>query len=218
MKVTIICSDVRHPVYDYLVRWMTEHQGKHQITLLTSVNDIAEGGDILFLVSCSEIVHVKVRDKFRYTLVLHASDLPEGRGWSPHIWDILNGKDTLTLSLLNAEDGVDTGDIWKKVTIPLAGTELYHEINHQLFLAELELMSWACDFIDDSTPQRQPEQAGSYHRKRTPGDSELDVEASIKSQFNLLRVCDPDRFPAYLVVNGQRYTIHLEKVDDTELH
>ena len=49
-----------------------------------------------------------------YTLVLHASDLPDGRGWSPHVWDVISGKSSLTLSLINAEDSVDTGHIWKK--------------------------------------------------------------------------------------------------------
>ena len=67
-------------------------------------------GDILFLVSCSEIVKKDIRMKFRHTLVLHASSLPKGRGWSPHIWEILNGADQIVISLLEAEDKIDSGD------------------------------------------------------------------------------------------------------------
>ncbi|MUL09198.1 UDP-glucuronic acid dehydrogenase [Aliivibrio fischeri] len=216
MKVTIICSDSIHPVYPYLERWIKKNIKSHDISIYSSITNIEKGGDILFLISCSEIVKKPIRDMFRYTLVLHASDLPEGRGWSPHIWDIINGKNTLVLSLLNAEDGVDTGDIWQKRLITLDGSELYEEINHKVFEAELGLMSWACENIDNSEAIPQDIQNGrsDYHRKRIPEDSQLSLDKSIEDQFNLLRVCDSNRFPAYIIRNGQRYNIKLEKVND----
>lgn len=214
MQVTIICTNKNHPVYPYLQVWCEKNQSTHEICLLTSVKDIVRGGDILFLISCSEIIRQDVRKKFRYTLVLHASDLPKGRGWSPHIWDIINGSSVLTLSLLNAEDGVDTGDIWKKVTIELDGSELYDEINHKLFKEELNLIDWACENIDFEKPVKQSNELSTYYKKRTPEDSEIDINQPIKTQFNLLRVSDPERYPAYMVINGKKYKFKLEKVDD----
>ncbi|PMK74237.1 UDP-glucuronic acid dehydrogenase [Vibrio breoganii] len=215
MKITLLCSDKQHPIYAYLLRWVESQNSTHQIDLITKVKELEQPGDLLFLISCSEIVRKTTRDLFRYTLVLHASDLPEGRGWSPHIWDVVNGKDRLTLSLLDAEDSVDTGNIWQKRNIELDGTELYDEINHKLFEVELELLDWAVNHIDSSqsVPQENNDQT-TYHRKRTPEDSELDAKASIAEQFNLLRVCDPNRFPAYVVINNQRYNIRLEKEND----
>ncbi|KAB0287452.1 UDP-glucuronic acid dehydrogenase [Vibrio fortis] len=214
MKITILCSDSSHPVYKYLHHWQKVNESKHDIKILNSVNSIREGGDILFLISCSEIVRQDIRDKFNFTLVLHASDLPQGRGWSPHIWDVLNGSQELTLSLLNAEDSVDTGDIWQKLKIPLDGLELYDEVNSKLFEAELQLMDWACENIYTSQPESQPISESHYYRKRAPEDSQVDINESIVSQFNLLRISDPDRYPAYIVVQGQKYKIRLEKVDD----
>lgn len=214
MKITIICTDVSHPVYGYLLTWAKANSDKYNINLLASISEIKETGDILFLISCSEIVRQATRDLFKYTLVLHASDLPKGRGWSPHIWNVLNGSNHLTLTLLNAEDSVDTGDIWRKVVIPLSGCELFDEINHKLFNAELKLMSWACENIDSVKPCKQTEFESTYLRKRTPEDSEINIDASIRSQFNLLRVCDPNRFPAYFYINGCKYNIRLEKVNE----
>ena len=72
------------------------------------------GGEILFLVSCNEIIGKDVRDRYMATLVIHASDLPKGRGWSPHIWQIIEGKKEIMVSLLEAEDAVDSGAIWAK--------------------------------------------------------------------------------------------------------
>jgi methionyl-tRNA formyltransferase len=144
-------------------------------------------------------------------LVLHASDLPKDRGWSPHVWAVVNGKNKLTLSLLEAEDKVDTGAIWKKVNITLDGSELYDEINKKLFDAELQLITWACENVDSVVPVLQDESATNYLRKRTPEDSEIDISQCLESQFNLLRVCDPERFPAYFYKNGCKYKIKIEK-------
>lgn len=214
MKVTILCSDFNHPVYPYLSAWQNENKHNYSISIVSKVSEITKPGDILFMVSCSEIVKSQIRELFSYSLVLHASDLPQGRGWSPHIWDIVSGKDELTLSLLNAEDSVDTGDIWRKKNIKLKGTELYDEINMLLFDAEIELISWACKNIVTANPVPQKSSETSYHPKRSLADSEVDIDKSIKAQFNLLRVCDPNRFPAFFEFNGRKYKLIVERYDE----
>ncbi|WP_345868362.1 UDP-glucuronic acid dehydrogenase [Shewanella algae] len=214
MKVTFLCSDFNHPVYPYLSAWQQANKDNYSISIVSKVGEITEPGDILFLISCSEIVKAQTRELFSYTLVLHASDLPQGRGWSPHIWDVVSGKDGLTLSLLNAEDSVDTGDIWQKKHIKLNGTELYDEINTLLFEAEIDLISWACQHVLTAKPVPQESGETSYYRKRTPADSEVDIDKSIKAQFNLLRVCDPNRFPAFFELNGRKYKLIVERYDE----
>ena len=211
LRVTLICSDKNHPVFKCLEIWKEVNSKKYTIDLFTSINEVSARGDILFLVSCTEIVKIRHRELFDHTLVLHASDLPKNRGWSPHIWAVLNGESKIVLSLLEAEDKVDTGRIWKKIDIQLDGTELYDEINKKLFDAELLLLSWACENINSVKPHAQDEIASNYLRKRTPEDSELNINQSLKEQFNQLRVCDPERFPAYFYINGCKYKIKVEK-------
>ncbi|MBH0078181.1 formyltransferase family protein [Pseudoalteromonas sp. NZS11] len=211
LRVTLICSDKNHPVFKCLEMWKEVNSKKYTIDLFTSINEVSARGDILFLVSCTEIVKTRHRELFDHTLVLHASDLPKNRGWSPHIWAVINGESKIVLSLLEAEDKVDTGRIWKKIDIQLDGTELYDEINKKLFDAELLLLSWACENINSVKPQAQDEIASNYLRKRTPEDSELNINQSLKEQFNQLRVCDPERFPAYFYINGCKYKIKVEK-------
>jgi methionyl-tRNA formyltransferase len=214
MKVTLLCSDLNHPVYPYLRAWREDHKDNYFISLVSKLSEIKEPGDMLFLISCSEIVGIQAREMFLYTLVLHASDLPQGRGWSPHIWDVMSDKDDLTLSLISAEDNVDTGDIWKKKYIKLNGSELYDEINKLVFEAEIELISWACLNVLIAKPIPQEHGETSYHRKRTPADSEVDINMSIREQFNLLRVSDPKRYPAFFELNGSKYKLILERYDE----
>ena len=214
MKVTLLCSDFNHPVYPYLRSWQKKYRDTYSIIIVSKVDEIKESGDILFLISCSEIVNKNIREMFMNTLVLHASDLPDGKGWSPHVWDIISGKSNLTLSLINAEDSVDTGHIWKKENIDLIGTELYDEVNSLLFQTEIDLITWACENIDIAKSTPQIERKTNYYRKRTPADSEIDINKSVKEQFNLLRVCDPDRFPAFFKIKGQKFKLLIEKFDE----
>jgi methionyl-tRNA formyltransferase len=214
MRITLFCSDVSHPVYSHLLAWKTANSNIYSISIISNVNEIKKPGDILFLISCTDIIKAEIREMFSYTLVLHASDLPEGRGWSPHIWDILAGKNELVVSLLDAEDKVDIGAIWQKKCIKLSGHELYDEINCLLFNAEIELISWACENISTATPTQQETGVFSYHRLRTADDSKVDVDSSIREQFNLLRVCDPNRYPAFFQLKGIRYKLIIEKYDE----
>lgn len=214
MKVTLLCSDVNHPVYPYLKAWQEENKNIYNVLVISNTNKIPKSGDILFLISCSKIINSNIRKRFTHTLVLHASDLPLGRGWSPHIWDIVAGKNEITLSLLNAEDSVDSGNIWKKKYIKLNGSELYNEINTLLFKGEIELISWACRNFSTVRPVVQIENKSSYYRKRIYTDSQININKSIKEQFNLLRVCDPNRYPAFFELNGHKYKLIVERHDE----
>ena len=88
MKITLLCSDPQHPVNAYIQRWAHVQAGLHEVNIVQKKAQLG-GGDILFLISCSEIINAKDRAQYKVSLVLHASDLPQGRGWSPHIWALV---------------------------------------------------------------------------------------------------------------------------------
>lgn len=213
MQISLLCSDEQHPVNDYLNRWISEQQGVHSVELVREKSELS-GGDILFLISCSEIVGSAVRSAYRATLVLHASDLPRGRGWSPHIWQLIEGADEITLSLLEAEDKVDSGRIWKKLKFHVPKHALWDEINSLLFDAELKLIDFAVSEFEQICPTVQDVTIEpNYYPLRTSADSQIDPSQSIASQFDRIRVCDPNRFPAFFELQGKKYKLILEKID-----
>lgn len=211
MKISLLCTNEQHPIMPYLNSWkVLAEQNGHQVTICSKKATLGKG-DILFLISCSEKIGDSEYQKYRHVLVLHASDLPKGRGWSPHIWDILNGCSELTLSLIEAANDVDTGDIWRKINIPIPKQMLWKEINDALFNGELELMSWAINNHNNIKPMAQDlSKAPTYWPRRTAQDSCIDIDKSLAEQFDLLRVCDPDRFPVYFEMRGQKYKLKLE--------
>lgn len=209
MNISILITSKEHPVNTYVNKWVKKNKS-HQISIVHSKEDLTSG-DILFLISCSEILSKFDRDKFKKTLIIHASDLPNGRGWSPHIWEIINGASDITLSLIEADSKIDTGDIWKKISVPIPKTALFDEINDLIFNSELELMSFAIEKYNTVEPKKQTNIDGSYWSKRSPKDSEIDINKTISEQFDLIRVCDPKRFPAFFYKDGVKFNITIEK-------
>ena len=212
MKIEILTTDPQHPINPYLKKLKSDLENNHSVSIIRFANEVSEG-DFLFLISCNEKVSSKALEKFKYALVLHASDLPKGRGWSPHIWEIIDGAGQITLSLLDAADVLDGGDIYKKVYIDIPRSALFNEINDLLFSAEIQLIKYAIDNFGylQKTPQRRDIES-TYYKKRKPADSRVDPNKSIREQFNLIRICDPDRFPAFFELEGETFKLVLEKL------
>jgi methionyl-tRNA formyltransferase len=213
MKITILNSSENHPINNTLASWVERNSYSHQIQIVRTTEDFGSG-DILFLISCTEVITDNDRAKFTKSLVLHASDLPLGRGWSPHIWEILNGAKYLTITLLEAVDKVDSGAIWKKVRVNIPETALYHEINQIIFQAELALMDFAIANITKIAPYQQNDTKPTYWPRRKAKDSEIDICKSIDQQFDLLRVSDSQRYPTFFYKKGKKFKLTMELMDD----
>lgn len=202
--VHVLCSDRNHPVYKYLNIWCIAKG----FELYTHPDQLGEG-DTLFLVSCTHYIRKELRDKYRRVWVLHESDLPKGRGWSPLAWQILEGRNEIPVSILEAEETIDAGKILAKDILVLQGHELADEIQEKLFRVKSRLMDYALDNKEPHlTEQRGPV---SYYPKRVPDDSRLDPKVSLAEQFDLLRICEP-RFPAYFEYRGHKYELTIRKV------
>lgn len=184
------------------------------VNIATSMDQLKSlSGDYLFLISCTDMVRDDIKRNFRHTLVIHESDLPKGRGWSPLAWQILEGKNRITVSAIKCEKSVDTGDIVRQSYVEFDGTELYEEIHEKTFKAKAELVTTipADQTLDrkDATITKQTGEP-TYYRRRTPEDSRINPEESFAAQFDLLRICEP-RFPAFFDYRGCRYNVKLER-------
>lgn len=216
MRISVLCSDLNHPVNTHLKNWKNFHHNNHDIEIFQSRLQLT-GGDILFLVSCSEIITSQDRSKYRAALVLHASDLPNGRGWSPCIWEIVGGGEEIAASIIEAEDKVDAGKIWSQIKFKVPKHALWNEINDLLFDAEIKLMDFAIDHINDVNSKEQDELTEvKAYRKRDPEDSRIDPKKTIADQFDLIRVADPVRYPCFFEHLGYRYSLKIEKAASKE--
>jgi methionyl-tRNA formyltransferase len=213
-KITLIISDARHPINSWVEGWVGERP-EGQVAEIVRASAQAKGGDICFLISCTEILPIEFMQRYTHVLVIHASDLPKGRGWSPHIWAIIQGQEELTVTLLEASEKVDCGDIWHKSTHQIPKYFLYNDIIEVVNQAHVDLIDYAVEHHATVDPLPQDLHiASTYLPKRTPGDSEMLVSESIASQFDLLRVCDNNRFPSFFHMHGKKFKITIESSDE----
>ena len=156
---------------------------------------------------------IAIRTLYSHSLVAHASALPVGRGWSPLEWQIANGASNITVSLIAADDEIDAGPIFAQETFAVHRHELRTEIEEKLYAAELRLMNRA---MAASPPLefRPQEGAPTHYRRRTPDDSRLDPTRSISDQFDILRIADATRFPAFFELHGQKYHLIIKRAED----
>ncbi len=168
------------------------------------------GYDLVFVLGYTKILKEKFLMKNNLVMVVHESDLPEGKGFSPIQWQILEGKKDIKVCLIEANERVDSGDILEKVELNFDGTELYDEIRSAQAEVTIKLIN---NFLKkypnfNKTPQKG---TPTFYRRRNASDSELDINLSIKKNFPKLRIGNNEEWPSFFKLNGQTYIIKIFK-------
>ncbi len=149
--------------------------------------DALQPADFCFYLGLSKIVPKNTRDMFKNNLVVHESESPQGKGWSPLTWQILEGKNQIQVTLIEVVDKVDSGMICAQDWIDFEGNELIDELRFKQAQATMNLCK---KFVDEypsiTTHARQQIGTESFYPRRSPTDSRLDVNSSLADQFNLL--------------------------------
>ena len=157
-------------------------------------------GEVCLLLSCGRLLSADQLALHRHNLVVHESALPQGQGWSPMTWQILEGASTIPITLFEAVAELDAGPIYLQKQSDLQGHELVEEWRALQAQATLELcLVWLDRFhqvVAQAQPQQQQAETSHYTRRR-PAESQLDPERSLAEQFNQLRVVENQRYPAF---------------------
>ena len=177
----------------------------YNVSMVYKHKDVTEG-EILLILSCEKRFNELSLNK--HNLVIHESDLPRGKGWSPITWQILEGRNKIPVTLFEAEKELDSGVIYHKDFIHFNGGELHNEIRDLQGEMTIKLVLEFLNKFPYNTGEKQKGKA-TFYSKRTPINSELDINKTIKEQFNLLRVCDNDRYPSFFILNNRKYFLKI---------
>ena len=168
--------------------------------------------DFCFCLSFGQLLPNHERERFSHTLVVHESELPRGKGWSPLTWQILEGKNRIPVTLFEAAEQVDSGSIYAQRWIEFEGNELVGELRQGQASTTLELCRWFVDQYPNSANQAQKQQGEeTYYTRRQAEDSVIDPDKSISDQFNLFRVVDNERYPALIYYNDTCYELKIAR-------
>jgi methionyl-tRNA formyltransferase len=208
MLVQLLVDNPNSWIIPYVIKLKEEIIKKFNfpVKLIYKHEDVIKG-EVLCLLSCEKIFkNLNYND---YNLVIHESDLPLGKGWSPLTWQVLEGKNEIPVTLFEAAESVDAGEIYAKEYLKLNGSELLPEIKDKQGKITIKLIL----LFLENFPMIGKKQVGesTFYERRKAEDSKLDINKSIADQFNLLRVCDNERYPAYFSYKGSEYKILIEK-------
>ena len=194
--------------YLYLFNFQ-KYKKKYQIKLFKNTNNIINF-DIVFVISYTKILNEKFLKKNKLLLIPHPSKIPKDKGFAPIHNAVLNNKNNFFISLIKAEREVDSGDIFSQKKFKLKGNELMKELREIQAKAVFEIIS---DFLTDYPKVKFKKQVGksNFNKRRRTDSSELSIKKTILSQFNLLRVCDNERYPAFFVHKGKKYILKIYK-------
>jgi methionyl-tRNA formyltransferase len=209
MRIQILCDNINSWIIPYAKELLNNIISLgHDAELLNDPEKVTQG-DILIMLSCEKIF--KKLHLNKNNLVVHESALPKGKGWSPLTWQIIEGKNEIPITLFEATSKVDAGNIYGQEIIKLNGSELIDELREKQGLMTQKLI---LNFINSYPNIIGIAQKGeeSFYPRRKPEDSKLDLQKTLSEQFNLLRVCDNERYPAWFEENGVKFIIKIYKV------
>ena len=169
-------------------------------------------GDVCLLLSCGSLLTTHQLSLHRHNLVVHESDLPKGKGWSPMTWQILEGADQIPITLFEACTKLDAGLIYLQQQIKLNGQELVEDWRFLQAQATLELcLAWLDDYSKVVAGARHQHGETTRYVRRNAADSQMNPENSLAEQFNLLRVVDNQHYPAFFRWRGKFFEIHIQE-------
>jgi methionyl-tRNA formyltransferase len=209
MLIQILVDNNSSWILPFTKQLVEELSQKHFNIVHRYTQESVTSGEILIMLSCEKLfknLHLNKKN-----LVVHESALPKGKGWSPLTWQVLEGETRIPVTLFEANIKVDAGNIYDISYFELDGTELIDELRIKQWNATREII---INYINNYDPDNLGVcQVGdeSFYPRRTQKNSLLDINKSISEQFNLLRVCDNERYPAWFEINGTKYIIKVYK-------
>jgi len=211
MTISII-SDKNSWINNFIPKFIKKLELKnHRIFWYHEIKDV-ENGEICFLLGCSQIMSKDLIKKNRSNIVVHESDLPKGKGWSPLTWQIIDNKNKIPITLIEVDNKIDSGKIYLQESMLFKGHELIDEMR---YVQSTYTFNLCLEFIDryPTILEKGKDQKGrsSFYKKRLPVNSQLMPKKTISEQFNLLRTIDNNRYPAYFFHMGKKYIIKIEK-------
>lgn len=211
MKISIV-TDHDSWINDYIPLYIEKlNSNSHKVIWIHDIKK-TPFGDICILLGCGQYMGGEIRKKNRNNVVVHESAVPQGKGWSPLTWQIIEGKNIIPISIFEVEKDIDSGQIYFQKELKYQGNELINEIRKKQATMSFQL----CDLLIDDYPksvQNGMLQKGNstYYERRNHDDSELDINKTIVENFNLLRTVDNERYPAFFNYKNCKYTLKIEK-------
>ena len=208
-RVAILLDSQNSWIKDYLSAFQLSRK-MFDISIHESIDEVC-GFDIVFILGYTKKISSRYLKENKLNLIIHESALPQDRGFSPIQWQVLRGKHEIVVSLIEAVEELDRGDIFEQTLMKLNGSELFPELRKKQAQVTLQLMEKFLASFPKINSKKQS-LGGTYNSKLSEADHELDVNKTINENFNILRIGDNEKWPSYFLRNGKKYIVKIYEV------
>jgi len=121
--------------------------------------------DIFVVAAFGQILSKEILTMPKYGCInIHASLLPKYRGASPIQWAVLNGEEVSGVTIMQMDEGIDTGDILMQEKVTLDAKETGESLFDKLAVCGADLIVKALDAIEAGTvtPVKQDEAVSTH--------------------------------------------------------
>jgi len=170
---------------------------------------IYRGGNLLS-VGFPYLVKKASLDLFQVAINVHPTLLPKYRGPNSGAHVIANGEKESGSTVHFMTDRADEGQIIAQQSIPLTIFDTTKSMQRKIYEIEPDLVLTAIKALSsDKTFSQQVESEATSFRKRIPEDSEIDPSQSLTDLYDSIRSSDPDKYPAFFYLDGQKVCVKL---------
>lgn len=129
----------------------------------------------------------------RGAINLHASLLPKYRGAAPIQWALINGEETTGVTIMQLDEGMDTGPIFLMEEIKIEPTDTAATLHDRLASLGARALIKTLDGLQKGTiiARPQPNTGVSYAPMLKKEDGRIDWQQPAGEIFNLIRGLDP---------------------------
>lgn len=209
-KIIFYCDIKDSFIHEYIQNFIKNfRRKKYTIKYYRTTRKIYKS-EISFFISCQKILSQKDLLKSKLNIVAHPGKLPNDRGSGVVSWNIIKGKKNIYVTLFEPNNIVDNGKIIFQEYFRLKG----HELNNEIRQKQAQLTFVLVQKLIIKYPRLKKKlqnEKGKLLKKRTPDDSKLDINKTLNNQFNLLRACDNERYPAFFMKNNIKYFLKIYK-------
>lgn len=148
------------------------------------------GADIFVVAAFGQILSEEILTMPKYGCVnIHASLLPKYRGAGPIQWAIINGEQKTGVTIMQMDQGIDTGDMLLKVEVSIDPRETGDSLHDKLAQAGADLIVDALPKIErgELTPVKQNDEESCYARMLQKSMSRIDWQMSAVKLDCLIR-------------------------------
>lgn len=175
------------------------------VELLRSLNP-----DVMVVAAFGQIITKEILDMPKYGCInVHASLLPAYRGAAPIQWAVINGDKESGVTIMQMDEGIDTGDMIEKAVVPIAEDETGGSLFDKLSHTGAKLCVKVLKDLEEGTAvrEKQPEESTTPYAKMIDKKmGEVDWKKSAKEIEQLIRGLNP--WPsAYTKLHGKTLKI-----------